>query len=190
MLAARDAAPSSDLAQSFLRAMAGSRAKQLAFVRRRMASPADAEDVLQTALWRASRHLDELRASDRAEAWFWRILRNTVADENERLGRERRLLEALAGHPALPEHPAESGCACSLGVLDQMKPEYREVLHRADLGDQPLVRVAEDLGITVGNVNVRLHRARKAMRAALRDHCGTDSPRACQECACEEWSRA
>ena len=46
--------------------------------------------------------------------------------------------------------------------------------------------LADGLGITVNNASVRLHRARRAMRDALCEHCGTDSLRSCQDCPCED----
>lgn len=79
------------LARDILLVVVRERAKHLAFVRR-MAPSVEPEDVLQLALLRAARHLDDVREGDRLEAWFWRILRNTIADENERLAREHLLL--------------------------------------------------------------------------------------------------
>lgn len=172
------------LARDILLVVVRERAKHLAFVRR-MAPRAEPEDVLQLALLRAARHLDDIREGDRLEAWFWRILRNTIADENERLARETVLLaQVRQGLDEISPQEAAS-CACSLGVLQQLKPEYAEILRRADIDELPMEQLAHHLGITLNNATVRLHRARKAMRDALLEHCGTDSVRACQNCGCE-----
>ena len=178
------AAPTHQLARDILLVVVRERARHLAFVRRRMAPPVDPEDIVQLAWLRATRHLDEIRDNDKLGAWFWRILRHTVLDENERLARERTFLQQLvaAGGEVTPQ--AMTTCACSLGVLQQLKPVYGEMLRRADLDEEPVDRIAADLGLTVNNATVRLHRARKAMREALLDHCSTDSARACQDCRC------
>lgn len=163
------------------------RPTHLAFLRRRLPSGGDAEDILQLAWMQAARHLDDLHAEAQLEPWFWRILRNTLADEHRRLGRERKVADGmqLAAEPAEPAEPAKV-CGCSLSVLEQIRPEYRDVIRRADLDEEPMHELADGLGITVNNASVRLHRARRAMRDALREHCGTDSLRSCQDCACED----
>lgn len=64
--------------------------------------------------------------------------------------------------------------------------ENAEMLRRVDIEEKPLPGVAEALGITVNNATVRLHRARKALREQLQAFCGTDSMRACLDCACND----
>lgn len=160
------------------------RPSYLAFLRRRLPVGADAEDLLQLAWMQAARHLDDLQADAQLEPWFWRILRNTLTDEHRRLGRERRVVERLVADETPTQ--VDEVCGCSLSVLDGIRPDYREVIRRADLDGQPLQQLAAGLGISVNNATVRLHRARKAMREALLDHCGTDSVRSCQDCACED----
>jgi RNA polymerase sigma-70 factor (ECF subfamily) len=46
--------------------------------------------------------------------------------------------------------------------------------------------VAAELSITPNNAMVRLHRARTALKARLKEHCGTDNARSCTDCGCEE----
>lgn len=172
------------MAGDVLRAIARDRAKHLAFVRRRLGARGDAEDVLQLALLRAARHVSGLREAERVEAWFWRILRNTLETERQRLDREGRIIAFVDEAPATPTPEEIATCACSLGVLGQLKPDYRSMLQRADLDDEPMRAIADDLGITVNNATVRLHRARRSMRDALLAHCGTGSTRACLDCGC------
>ena len=169
-----------------LRAIARDRARHLAFVRGRLGTFADAEDVLQLALLRAARHLGGLREAERVEAWFWRILRNTLDSERQRVDREGRVIAFVDDAPATTTPEDVATCACSLGVLGQLKPDYRSMLQRADLDDEPMRAIADDLGITVNNATVRLHRARRSMRDALLAHCGTGSTRACIDCGCDD----
>jgi RNA polymerase sigma-70 factor (ECF subfamily) len=169
-----------------LRTLTALRSRHLAFVRRRLSHRAEPEDILQIALLRASRHLDELREGDKIEAWFWRILRNTIADENERAQRDVALLQRVHRETETISTPADtSTCTCSLGVLETLKPEYRDVIQRNDVDEEPLDHIASDAGITLNNATVRLHRARKAMRQALVEHCGACSTSSCQHCSCD-----
>jgi RNA polymerase sigma factor (sigma-70 family) len=56
------------------------RTRLLTFVRRRVASFDDAEDLVQDILLKAARHTDQLHSDSRLEAWLYRIARNAIAD--------------------------------------------------------------------------------------------------------------
>ena len=159
----------------------------LSFVRRRVRSGADAEDLLQQALLKALERVGSLRAGDRLDAWFYRVLRNTIADHHadwaRREAREERLELQVDGAAAPP--PEAAVCGCSLGVLETIRPEYAAILRRVDLDGDKLEDTARALHIAPNNAKVRLHRARKSMRSALLSFCGTDSARACLTCDCE-----
>ena len=55
-------------------------------------------------------------------------------------------------------------------ALSALAPLHREVLILAEYEDLELSRIAEIVGAEVGAVKVRLHRARKKLRAALEAH--------------------
>ena len=76
-------------------------------------------------------------------------------------------------------------CACSLGQLEHIRPEYADILRHVDIEEQPLSEAAAALGITPNNASVRLHRARKALREQLQSFCGVSSMRACLNCGCD-----
>lgn len=172
-------------AVSVVRELMADRPAFLAFLRVRVPSAADAEDIFQQSLLKAAQHAGDVRDRGRTRAWFFQILRHTLADEHARAAAAEAKLDALgpATEEPIPEQPAI--CACCLRRLDSLRPEYADVLRRVDLGDELLADVATALGITVNNATVRLHRARKALRDQLRAFCGTESARACADCGCD-----
>lgn len=107
------------------------------------------------------------------------------ADRARRESRDGRL-EALTPDAAAPPEGSVSVCGCSLGVLETLRPDYANILRRIDVDGEPLEDTARALSIAPNNAKVRLHRARRSMRAALLSFCGTDSARACLTCDCEE----
>jgi RNA polymerase sigma factor (sigma-70 family) len=167
-----------------VRELMADRATYLAFMRGRVRSGADAEDLLQQALMRATERASDLRDPERARAWFFQILRRTLADHHAQWAGRESKLELLAAdiEEGTPEEVAT--CGCSLGQLDRLRPEYAELIRRVDLDDEPLAVAAAAIGITTNNATVRLHRARKALRDLLRKACGTDSIRSCLDCSC------
>lgn len=157
----------------------------LAFVRKRVRSGADAEDLLQTALLRSTEKIGTLKQGERLDAWFYRILRNTIADHHADWARREARIELIARDASeLPPDEA-AVCACSLGVLDGLSTEYAEILRAIDIEDASIDEAAARFSITPNNTKVRLHRARKAMRDALGALCGTNSIKACLSCDCD-----
>ena len=64
-------------------------------------------------------------------------------------------------------------CNCLHKLLPTLKPEYADVIWRADLLGEPRDRIAATLGVTLNNVTVRLHRGRQALKKRLEEMCLT-----------------
>lgn len=173
-----------------LRTLADEREAFLAFVKRRVRSGADAEDLLQQAMLKATEHARDVREPEHARAWFYRILRRVLADHHARWALRESKLALLAADLETATEEELASCACSLGQLDGLRAEYADILRRVDIEDEPLPEVAKVLGITVNNATVRLHRARKALRDLVKTYCGVDTMRACLDCTCDVLTRA
>jgi RNA polymerase sigma factor (sigma-70 family) len=172
-------------------ALVGERGAFVRLVRSRVATEADADDVVQRALLRASERAASLDDPARARAWFYRILRHAVVDHHRR-GRLDPMRHRSSADVADLVDASDDGatsaptaCACGLRLLEELRPAYAEVVRRVDLDGQDPVAVARDLGISPGNLHVRLHRARRALRDDVRHYCGVDSARPCLSCACD-----
>lgn len=168
-----------------LRRLTLARPRWLSFLRGRLRSEADADDVLQQSLMRAGEKLHTLADEKRLEGWFFRILRRKVADHCARWALRESRLEALTDEVAIDAPEEAATCACSLGLMPALRPEYAEMLRRVDLEDESLATVATSLGLSVNNATVRLHRARRALRTRLLEACHTSSIRTCLDCECE-----
>lgn len=84
----------------------------------------------------------------------------------------------------------EAVCNCLYKLLPTLKPEYSEVVWRIDLLGEPRERVAASLGVTLNNVNVRLHRGRQALKTRLEEMCLTCPVHGFLDYRCEEAERA
>jgi len=173
-----------DIVRRFVEVIEAERERYVDFLRRRVGP--DAEDVYQQSLVRTLEQADTIRAPSRVRAWFWRVLRNAVADHHAaRVARNARHA-ALAACNEETSHEARAACACALGLLSQLPPTYAEILRRVDLEDERVTDVARTLGIRAENATVRLHRARKALREKLAACCQRTSMRACFSCDCPD----
>lgn len=160
----------------------------LQFLRRRVDDPATAEDILQSAYLRAIQHGNALRESESAVAWFYRILRNAIADHYRQSAARTKALDASLrdwdeGYE--PELQQET-CACIREAVQDLKPEYRAAIEQVDLAGASVESFAGANQLTPNNAYVRLHRARKAVAKQLIAVCGTCATHRCIECTCKQ----
>jgi RNA polymerase sigma-70 factor (ECF subfamily) len=129
-----------------------------------------------------------LRAGESAVAWFYRLLRNVLADHWRGRDTERRALAAYAAEatPAAPDDGAllEAVCGCVTGLVGTLTPDLADIIRRVDLEGAPRRDDAERVGITANNAAVRLHRARQALGRQLRRTCAAGSVAALRDCDC------
>ena len=158
----------------------------LRFLIARLGNASTAEDVLQSAYLKALEHGSELRDEERAVAWFYRILRNSITDYYRRGATQTKALEAFAAEAsATYEHEIRNtACACIGEVVADLKPEYRSAIERIDIVGVPMEEFAKAERISANNASVRLHRARKAVPKHLIRVCGTCAEHKCLDCTC------
>ncbi|MGE0401073.1 MAG: RNA polymerase sigma factor [Kofleriaceae bacterium] len=146
-----------------------------AIARRIVGNAEDADDVTQDALLLAYRYRDSFRGDSRYRTWLYRIASTTALGHLRRRGRSREQLAnndesfardladpAMSAESALAEHEA---IAMIQAALETLPAKYRDVmLLRADATE---TECAARLGISVNNVKIRAHRARKQLRDAL-----------------------
>jgi RNA polymerase sigma factor (sigma-70 family) len=167
-----------------LQRLSDKRPQFLAFLRKRVESAAVAEDLLQAAYLRAIEHVDELRDGQRAEAWFYRLLRNLVIDHY------RRPVASPVASIELDELPGETHsqqpntCPCAVRELTRLRNEYSQALETIEMQDMPVQDFARRERITPGNASVRLHRARKALARRIVAVCGPCAGAGCFDCQC------
>ncbi len=161
----------------------------LAFLERRVGSTETAEDLLQDAFVRALERGGTIRDDESAVAWFYRVLRNALADHYRRQASEQRAMTWVASTApeATPDPDAELEsvvCQCVVELLDTLKPEYAAAIRRVDLDDAGVAEYARETGITPNNASVRLHRAREALRRQVIRCCRTCVLHRCVDCRC------
>lgn len=169
----------------------------LVFLHRRLGNREEAEEVLQRFSVRALERASDLRDVQTVRGWLGRVLATTIVDHQRRAIRRRRREVAVeqqdlerANHAIAPDLEVDRiVCDCLYKLLPTLKPDYSEVIWRADILGEPRDRIAASLGTTVNNVTVRLHRGRQALRKRLEEMCLTCPVHGFLDCRCEEAER-
>jgi len=171
-----------------LRVLLENHSRFLAFLERRVGSRDEAEDILQEAFVRSLERAPPMEDTTSAVTWFYRVLRNALTDYYRRQDSRGRAIERLAAESESETQPDKEleavVCACVMGLLETLKPEYETALRRVELEGASVRSYAEGAGITPGNAGVRLHRAREALRKQLVRCCGACLEHGCFDCAC------
>lgn len=170
-----------------VRALVDNHRSFLAFLERRTRSRELAEEILQKAFVRGIERAGGVREGESAVAWFYRLLRNALADHYRSRGSEARALDALAQEPEPPsdEELQQAVCACVTALLPTLKDEYAEALRSVELEGRSVKDFAARVGISANNAGVRVFRAREALRKQLEKSCGTCATHGCLDCHCE-----
>jgi RNA polymerase sigma factor (sigma-70 family) len=129
----------------------------------------DADDLVQTAVERALKHLDQWQPGSRVDSWMFRIMQNAWIDELR--ARERR------GQTFAPEEEGQAvGVATTEAqiealalrkALDALNDDQRAVIGLVLVEGLPYKEAAEVLGIPIGTLTSRLARAREALQTML-----------------------
>ncbi|MBJ7318418.1 MAG: sigma-70 family RNA polymerase sigma factor [Brevundimonas sp.] len=147
------------------------------FLRRRLRSQEDAEDVLQEFALKATQGARHLTNPGKIDAWLGIALRNALFDRYRRNASRTRLNEAMLSEfpvPAADDAPEglDRALQCLAGALDDLGPETAQLLRRAELQETPLKVIAVEMQLTTNNIGVRVHRARAALRERMQARCG------------------
>lgn len=150
--------------------------------------PDMADDVVQETMMEAWRHLEKLRDPQRFHAWLDGICRNVcrryqtpdsalrLHESLSHLGSDNETTNAIDASLALADpfaiDPAEELSRKDLATLldralEYLSPDTRKLLELCYLAEIPQREVALQMGLTIGALELRLHRARKQLRQVL-----------------------
>jgi RNA polymerase sigma-70 factor (ECF subfamily) len=146
----------------------------------------EAEDEVQNAYWKASRHINQFQQDSKFSTWMTRIVVNQCLMrlrqtrrakflflDDTLIGDERGTLE-LVDQCQTPESELGSKELNTLlqREINRIPPLLRNVFVLRDVKELPMPMVAEKLGISVAAAKSRLLRARLELRQRLEKHCG------------------
>src|SRR5688572_28477272 len=159
--------------------------------------PADAEDATQEILVRVVTRLSQFDFRSRLKTWVYRVATNYLLDVKKSCVEQRRLTFAAFAEdladglsddgPADHERSVlteEVKIGCTLGMLQCLDRPHRLAYLLGEILDLPAPEAAVALDLTPAAFRKRLQRAREAIEAFTRSHCGLVSEAAA--CACND----
>jgi RNA polymerase sigma-70 factor (ECF subfamily) len=132
-----------------------------------------ADDLLQETFLRVFQNFPKIRDQSKLSSWVFRIAANLCQDYFRSAKRSPLLFEDHPPEESPREHSPEKNVEryqLSLWVQDLVNglPEpLRQVIFLCDIKQESYQEAADLLGISLENVKVRLHRARKRLKAMM-----------------------
>lgn len=139
----------------------------------------DARDVAQDAFVLAYQKLGTFRGNSAFYSWLFRIAMNTAASHRRKSGRRTASVdstrERTGSEPADSRPETRPAHAIELAerqaivnrALQELSEEFRTVIVLKEIEDLPYEEIAEIVGIPIGTVRSRIHRARSELREKL-----------------------
>ena len=171
---------------SFVEIMNRHRSRVFAAAMGLLHNQADAEEIVQDTFVRAHRGFARFRGDCSVATWLHRIAVNLARNRYWYFFRRRRQatlsLDAALGDrddstfsdlvsTSEPDPSQETSRNEFLGAVERcmarLEPSYRRILTMRTVLDQSYEEIAAALGINVGTVKSRLHRAKETLRRTL-----------------------
>lgn len=155
------------------------------YIRRLTRDPAEAEDLTQETFLRAHRRLTSLQDAAAAHVWLYRIATHVCYDRFRRASLQPPPESLDAPAPGESDQPdaelkaprldqlveqAEMS-ACVQGFLEKLSDDYRLAILLHDIHGLTNAEIARMTGCSLDTIKIRLHRARRKLKAALAGAC-------------------
>ena len=136
-----------------------------------------ADDLVQDTFIRIQENLDKVKDPSKVSSWIFRIAYNLCQDHfrsRKKSSSHEEIHDGLVNLQETPLHKKVEQSEMSQCVQDKLNllPEsLRSVLIFADVMEFSHQEIADILGLSVENVKVRVHRARKKFKKILEEKC-------------------
>jgi RNA polymerase sigma-70 factor (ECF subfamily) len=154
------------------------------FIVRRVASDADADDILQEVFLRIHRHAGTVERRERLTSWLFQVTRNAIIDYYRATERRELPAGALSDLEGVGADATGSGEAsdaepaahrelatCLRPMIERLPPLYREAVTLIDLEGLPQKEAAARAGLSLSGMKSRVQRGRQALGELMQECC-------------------
>ena len=146
------------------------------YLARRVASPADIDDLLQDIFVKMYQGLSTLRDEDRFGGWVYGIARRALVDNARQRARAPHIASSLDLDGGDADDSADDQLQSDLGecvalFVSRLPSPYREAITLTELEGLTQKEAADMLGISLSGVKSRVQRGRERVRHMFEECC-------------------
>ena len=155
-----------------------------AFIAKRVANEAEADDIVQDVWLKMQRGLDGLKDRSRLVSWVYQIARHAIIDHYRAPGRGREMpaglaadLESYQSSSSRQTASEESGqlrrarAGCLRPMIDRLSGEYQQAVVLVDLEGITQQAAAAQLGLSLSGMKSRVQRGRRQLKGMMEACC-------------------
>jgi RNA polymerase sigma-70 factor, ECF subfamily len=153
----------------------------LSFIRSRIRSKEDAEDILQNVFIRISANVDKLSEDEKLKAWIFTITKNAIIDYYRANASKRKITaeeEIDENVRDVSESDATQGLEqCISSMIGLLPSEYRDIIIDSELKGIRQKDLADKYGMPYPSLRARVQRGRERLKQLFYNccHIETDS---------------
>ena len=142
----------------------------LAFIRPKVETPEDAEDILLDVFEKLAKTASENTIPDNVSSWLYRVTKNRIVDYYRAKKRYEQLPDDLS------EHNDDAGAIaelseCILPMIRTLPELYQRPLLLSEIEGKKYKTVAAELGLSLSAVKSRILRGRNKLHEIVADCC-------------------
>lgn len=141
-----------------------------AFIRSKVATSHDAEDILNDVYAALLEKTNTDNQPDHVSSWLYQVTRNKIIDYYRGKTHFEPLPEDHALEPS-DNHAIKQLSTCLLPMIQALPEKYQQVLMLADIEGKKNKVVADELGLSLSAVKSRILRGRKKLQKSLLQCC-------------------
>jgi RNA polymerase sigma-70 factor, ECF subfamily len=153
----------------------------LSFIRSRIKSNEDAEDILQNVFIKISANVDKLSEDEKLKSWIFTITRNAIIDyyrasaKNQKRNMNQPVVEDVI-EPSDPD-TTKGLDQCVNSMINLLPEEYRNIIIESELQGVKQKDLAEKYGVAYPSMRSKVQRGRERLKQLFYNccHIETDS---------------
>ena len=155
-----------------------------AFIAKRVANEAEADDIVQDVWLKMQRGLDGLKDRSRLVSWIYQIARHAIIDHYRAPGRLREMPAGLAAdleayQSLSPRQTASEDtrqlrtelAGCLRPMIERLSKDYRQAVMLVEVEGFTQQASAKRLGLSLSGMKSRVQRGRKQLKQMLDECC-------------------
>lgn len=151
----------------------------LSFIRNKVRSREDAEDILQNVFIKISSNLNKLANKEKLRSWVFTITRNAIVDYYRANGAAKDMVGDSALETAVLEEvePGPGLDLCIERMIALLPEGYRDVIIDSEIKGIKQKDLALKYGLAYPSIRSRVQRGRERLKALFYDCCHIETDR-------------
>lgn len=149
--------------------------EMLAYIKSKVRSREDAEDILQNVFIKISSGIDKLEEEIKIKNWIFTITRNAIIDYYRVNANQKKLVisEELDEHitEAEDEDQTKGLDQCMASMIRLLPDEYRDIIVQSEIEGIKQKDLAEKYGIAYPSIRSRVQRGRERLKQLFYSCC-------------------